>query len=38
MGHGIDPEGLMMAGQFLNLAFSGLLKSGGEAHCVYKPS
>ena len=38
MGHGIDPEGLMMAGQFLNLAFSGLLKTGGEARCVYKPS
>jgi phospholipase/carboxylesterase len=38
MGHGIDPEGLMMAGQFLNLAFSGLLKTSGEAHCVYKPS
>ena len=38
MGHGIDPEGLMMAGQFLNLAFSGLLKTGGEAACVYKPS
>lgn len=38
MGHGIDPEGLMMAGQFLNLAFSGLLKSSGEAACVYKPS
>ena len=38
MGHGIDPEGLAMAGQFLNLAFSGLLKTGGEARCVYKPS
>lgn len=38
MGHGIDPEGLMMAGQFLNLAFAGLLKTGGEARCVYKPS
>ena len=38
MGHGIDPEGLMMAGQFLNLAFSGLLKTSGEAGCVYKPS
>jgi len=38
MGHGIDPEGLMMAGQFLNLAFAGLLKTSGEARCVYKPS
>jgi phospholipase/carboxylesterase len=38
MGHGIDPEGLMMAGQFLNLGFSGLLKTSGEAHCVYNPS
>src|SRR4051812_40730195 len=31
MGHGIDPEGLAMAGQFLNLAFAGLLKTSGEA-------
>jgi phospholipase/carboxylesterase len=38
MGHGIDPEGLAMAGQFLNLAFAGLLKTSGEASCVYKPS
>jgi phospholipase/carboxylesterase len=38
MGHGIDPEGLAMAGQFLNLAFAGLLKTSGEACCVYKPS
>src|SRR5882757_2851336 len=38
MGHGIDPEGLAMAGQFLNLAFAGLLKTSGEARCVYKPS
>jgi hypothetical protein len=38
MGHGIDPEGMAMAGQFLNLAFSGLLKSDGPAHCVLKPS
>ncbi len=38
MGHGIDPEGLAMAGQFLSLAFAGLLKSGGEVRCVYKPS
>jgi phospholipase/carboxylesterase len=38
MGHGIDPEGLLMAGQFLNLAFRGLLKSSGEIRCVYKPS
>ena len=42
MGHGIDPEGLAMAGQFLNLAFRGLLKNTGkntgEVRCVYKPS
>jgi phospholipase/carboxylesterase len=38
MGHGIDPEGLAMAGQFLNLAFRGLLKKDGEVRCVYKPS
>ena len=38
MGHGIDPEGLAMAGNFLNLAFRGLLKSTGEVRCVYKPS
>jgi phospholipase/carboxylesterase len=38
MGHGIDPEGMAMAGQFLNLAFGGLLKSEGPAHCVLKPS
>jgi phospholipase/carboxylesterase len=38
MGHGIDPEGLVLAGQFLNLAFRGLLKNPGETRCVYKPS
>lgn len=38
MGHGIDPDGLMIAGQFLNLAFRGLLKSSGEIRSVYKPS
>jgi phospholipase/carboxylesterase len=38
MGHGIDPEGLAMAGQFLSLAFGGLLKNPGEVRCVYKPS
>lgn len=38
MGHGIDPEGLMMAGAFLNLAFRGLLKSRGEVRSVYKLS
>lgn len=38
MGHGIDPDGLMMAGVFLDLAFRGLLKTGGEIRCVYKPS
>jgi len=29
MGHGIDPEGLNMAGIFLSLAFSGRLKAQG---------
>ena len=38
MGHGIDPEGLAIAGEFLDLAFRGLLKSQGEATCVLKPS
>jgi phospholipase/carboxylesterase len=38
MGHGIDPEGLMMAGQFLSLAFHGMLKNSGEIRSVYKPS
>ena len=38
MGHGIDPEGLMMAGAFLNLAFRGLLKSRDDVRCVYKVS
>jgi phospholipase/carboxylesterase len=38
MGHGIDPEGLEIAGQFLSLAFRGLLKNTGEIRSVYKPS
>ena len=38
MGHGIDPDGLMMAGLFLSLAFRGLLKNGEEIRSVYKPS
>jgi phospholipase/carboxylesterase len=38
MGHGIDPDGLAMAGEFLALAFRGLLKSQGEIRCVYKAS
>ena len=38
MGHGVDPEGLTMAGLFLNLAFRGLLKSDGEIRSVYKSS
>jgi phospholipase/carboxylesterase len=38
MGHGIDPDGLAMAGQFLGLAFKGLLKNPGEIRSVYKPS
>jgi phospholipase/carboxylesterase len=38
MGHGIDPDGLAMAGQFLSFAFRGLLKSQGEIRCVCKAS
>jgi phospholipase/carboxylesterase len=38
MGHGIDPEGLTIAGQFLDLAFRGRLKTQGELRSVYKPS
>lgn len=38
MGHGIDPMGLALGGQFLNLAARGLLKNAGEARSVYKPS
>ena len=38
MGHGIDPEGLSIAGQFLALAFRGLLKTSGAIRSVYKPS
>lgn len=38
MGHGIDPEGLAIAGEFLNLGFRGLLKTSGETACVLKPS
>src|ERR1700761_1401995 len=38
MGHGIDPDGLMIAGQFLAMAFAGLLKSQGEIRSVYKAS
>jgi phospholipase/carboxylesterase len=38
MGHGIDPEGLAIAGQFLSLAFQGRLKNAGEIRSVYKPS
>ena len=39
MGHGIDPEGLAHGGQFLSLAFAGLLKSAGRRYAaVYKPS
>jgi len=38
MGHGIDPEGLAIAGQFLSLAFGGRLKNQGEIRSVYKPS
>jgi phospholipase/carboxylesterase len=38
MGHGIDPQGLMMAGLFLNQAFGGLLEQAGPASCPYEPS
>ena len=38
MGHGIDPEGLMLAGEFVSLAIRGLLKNSGEIRSVYKPS
>jgi phospholipase/carboxylesterase len=38
MGHGIDPEGLALAGTFLAQAFRGLLKNPGEVRCVYKLS
>ncbi|HEX4177340.1 MAG TPA: prolyl oligopeptidase family serine peptidase [Rhizomicrobium sp.] len=38
MGHGIDPDGLMIAGQFLSLAFKGLLKNAAPIRSVYKPS
>ena len=38
MGHGIDPEGLAIAGQFLSLAFRGRLKNTGDIRSVYKPS
>ncbi len=38
MGHGIDPDGLAMAGEFLGLAGRGLLKNAGGICSVYKPS
>lgn len=38
MGHGIDPEGLMMAGLFLNQGFAGLLRRQGETRCLCKPA
>ena len=38
MGHGIDPEGLHIAGKFLALAFGGRLKNDGDVRSVYKPS
>jgi phospholipase/carboxylesterase len=34
IGHGIDPAGMAMAGEFLNLAFTGRLESAGEIHCA----
>jgi phospholipase/carboxylesterase len=36
MGHGIDPEGLAMAGHFLDQAFRGLLQRAHETRCIYK--
>jgi len=38
VGHGIDPGTMSIAGQFLGQAFRGLLKTSGEAACVYKVS
>ncbi len=38
VGHGIDPETMAIAGGFLAQAFAGLLKTTGDAACVYKPS
>lgn len=38
VGHGIDPETMSIAGQFLAQAFRGLLKTAGETRCVYKMS
>jgi phospholipase/carboxylesterase len=38
VGHGIDPETMTIAGQFLAMAFRGLLKTSGGAACIYKPS
>jgi phospholipase/carboxylesterase len=36
MGHGIDPAGLDLAGQFLALAFAGRLARSGEARCLLR--
>jgi len=33
LGHGIDDEGLALAGGFLSLAFAGRLAAAGEASC-----
>jgi len=38
IGHGIDPQTLDMAGEFLRLAMDGRLKSTGATRCVYKLS
>jgi phospholipase/carboxylesterase len=38
MGHGIDPAGLAIAGQFLSLALRGRLKAAQPVRSVYKPS
>jgi phospholipase/carboxylesterase len=38
VAHGIDPDTMAIAGQFLAQAFRGLLKTSGDAACVYKMS
>jgi phospholipase/carboxylesterase len=38
MGHGIDPEGLAIAGEFLDMGFRGLLKTSGATACDLKSS
>jgi phospholipase/carboxylesterase len=38
MGHGIDPDGLFLAGEILHQAFARLLKSNGPRSSLLKPS